>query len=402
MAMDATNPTEPHRPSGSDRHDLHRAFLAWTGDPATADDLAQETLLAAWTSSRQPENPDEWRPWLFGVARNILLRWRREMARHGKRTAPPPESERHFIAASAPDDLDELMTRSDIIALLDAALGRLPAETRQALMLKYIDDLPQAAIADRLGVHEKALEGRLHRGKRAMHRFLVTEKPDSAISLGLVNEPGVWVTTDIWCETCGQQTLVGRRYELGGFRLDCPECRGWAGRGERSHVYSSNDDPMHGPSGSPLHAGSSPKSFRKIVEILHSDRSTISAGLSATATCKHCGTQMAPAVWEPEGLDDARALHVRFDCAACHGYSGVCWIPANHPGDKASLDWWSQGARTKMGQSRFTTFANRRTLVSTWELLAGSGSYRVYRDCESLRVVAIEIDGRLIEGPLDQ
>lgn len=402
MATHAPSFPEQHRPSGDDRRDLYRSFLAWTGDPSTADDLAQETLFTAWSSERKPESPDEWRPWLFGIARNILLRWRRDIAKHAQRTAPPPESARHLLAAATPDDLDELMTRDDIVDLLDAALDRLPAETREVLLLKYIDDLTQAAIAARLGVNEKALEGRLHRGKRAMHRFLITEKPDSAISLGLVSEPGVWVNTDIWCETCGQQKLVGRRYEHGGFRLDCPECRGWAGRGERSHVYSSNDDPLHGPPGSPVHSGASPKSFRKMVEILHSDRNTISSGLSATATCKHCGSRIAPAVWEPEGLDEARAQHIRFDCAACHGYSGVCWIPGNHPGDRASLDWWGQDTRTRMQRAYFTTFTNRRALVSSWEHLSGNGSYRVFRDLESMRVVAIEINGRVIEGPLDQ
>lgn len=391
----AADPTTPRKriPTIDDRRDLRRAFMAWTGDLATADDLAQETLLAAWASNRQPEHPDAWRPWLFGVARNILLRWRRDMAKSGQRTAPAPESERHLIAASAPDDLDDLLTRSDIVELLDAALGRLPAETRQALLLKYIDDLPQAAIADRLGMHEKALEGRLHRGKRAMHRFLVTEKPETAISLGIVSEPDTWVQTDLWCDGCGKQHLIGRRYDCGGFRLDCPSCDSWMGSARRSHVYSSFAHPAHVPV-----AGRRPLSFRKELARLDTELGNLAKhGLDAAAPCKNCGTLVHAQLWGPFNEDLYTDLHVRYRCGRCDRDTGVMWIPANRADDPFTRRWVADHPRTRMLRPRYDTLNNSKVLVSRWESVGSRSVYSVIRDTRFYRILAVEIDGRLIE-----
>jgi DNA-directed RNA polymerase specialized sigma24 family protein len=48
------------------------------GDRTVAEDLAQETLLAAWQSAGQaPEDAPSGRPWMVGIARNIFRRWAR-------------------------------------------------------------------------------------------------------------------------------------------------------------------------------------------------------------------------------------------------------------------------------------------------------------------------------------
>ncbi len=95
-----------------------------------------------------------------------------------------PDDDRAFALASNSLDLDAELEREDIIALLDAALARIPSESRRAILMRYVDDLPQREIAARLGIHEKALKGKLHRGNRALHRHLVTDGQESARALG--------------------------------------------------------------------------------------------------------------------------------------------------------------------------------------------------------------------------
>ena len=129
----------PHIPSNDDRASLLRAFTAWCGDPAVAEDLTQETVFEAWRSTRVPDDPEGWRPWLFGIARNVLLRWRRAESLHRSRVVAAPESDAHLMLAADPWNLDDLLSRSDIVEVLDAALARIPAASRQALMLRYID-----------------------------------------------------------------------------------------------------------------------------------------------------------------------------------------------------------------------------------------------------------------------
>lgn len=231
-------------PTADERRDVLRSLILWTGRPDVAEDLVQQTLFETWCSSRQPDGDDEWRPWLFGVARNMLLRWRRDAGKHGVLTPDGPENERFLEVASAADDLDALLTTSEIVSLLDDLLGRLPAETRDALILKYVVDLPQAEVASRLGMHEKALEGRLHRGKKALHRALITDRPDTAIELGLVAEPGVWQEIDLLCPSCGEHRLAGRWFEDGGFHISCRNCIASDERLEILWVAAVGDTPI--------------------------------------------------------------------------------------------------------------------------------------------------------------
>lgn len=379
-------------PAQADRDALVRAFTAWTGDRDVADDLAQETLYAAWSSNRQPEADDEWRPWLFGVARNILLRWRRDQAKHERRVASAPESAYHLLAAAADDDLDALLTRKDIVDILDAALERLPKETRQALLLKYIDDLPQAEIAGRMGVHEKALEGRLHRGKRAVHRFLITERADSAVSLGLVSEPDTWVETGIWCSICGKRQLQGRWFESGDLRLDCMSCDNWLMQGERSHFFSTGAGDQGVPP--PFASGHRP-SFRVAVDtFLARFHKRFGTGVEGSYDCPRCGGPIRAHRNDHPWFEERMVgpdLH--FVCASC-GYSdGYSWVPGAsclHPGMVA---WEERHQRIRLLPSRYVEIDGRRSIETRWESVDGDGHAEVVNDLESLKLTRIICDG---------
>jgi RNA polymerase sigma-70 factor (ECF subfamily) len=375
----------------ADRAALVRAFAAWTGDAATADDLAQETLLAAWTSSRQPERAEAWRPWLFGVARNILLRWRRDMAQHGRRVASAPESERHLLAAATSDDLEALLRREDIVDLLDAALGCLPQDTRRALLLKYIDDLPQAEIAARMGIHEKALEGRLHRGKRALHRHLIVERADSAVALGLIAEPDTWVETDIWCPVCGRRHLHGRWYENGDLRLDCLACEGWFRPGERSHFFSTKG----GEQGVRSFAAGRRPSFRVAMErVSAAHHRAMADGLDSAWPCPSCGGTVRPRVAvsadDPEG---AYGPEVRYDCDRCGFREGYSFVPGSgylHPAIRA---WNERHERIRMMLPRFVDLGGRPSIETVWESVTDSGAAVTIHDLASLKLVRATCDG---------
>ena len=62
-----------------------RALLALchacTRDRESAEDLVQETLLESLRRAETLARPEAWRPWLFGVARNVCRRWREDRQR---------------------------------------------------------------------------------------------------------------------------------------------------------------------------------------------------------------------------------------------------------------------------------------------------------------------------------
>jgi RNA polymerase sigma-70 factor (ECF subfamily) len=230
----------------SERARLVRWCAYLTGNLAVAEDLAQETCAAAWRSAGRPERAEDYGAWLAGIARNICRSWRRSQLYESLRvafTASDEADATDHLADLAVEtaDLTELVERQELALLLDHALAYLPAETRQALVAKYIEEAPLAEVAARMGMSESALAARLHRGKRALRRVLTTELRDEATSYGLAPaEDDGWRETRIWCPVCGARRFNGRLApESDTFALRCPECyprdridfARWSGRG---------------------------------------------------------------------------------------------------------------------------------------------------------------------------
>lgn len=385
-----TQPLVKRIPSAEERCDLYRAFSAWTSDPVMADDLVQQTMLEAWRSDRQPNAEIDWRPWLFGVARNVLLRWRRDMVKHGQRIAAPPQSADVLAFAASGDDLDDLLTRHEMIVLLDDLLGRLPTDTRQALLLKYIHELPQSEIAARMGLHEKALEGRLFRGRKALKQSLVTDRPDSAIDLGLIPEANVWQRTDIWCVTCGMHRLEARWFEDGCVRYDCPQCdNGWAMDGRRSHIYSGY------PALSP-HAPR-PSLTRALSAVLAPMHDHSALGRDASWPCASCSmgsVRPHAQLTTPEQADEVglRApnidlLHVCDRCGAIEFASVLSRQPISRPSGQAFLELMP---RVRMLPPRIVDYHGREAFHSTWESLDGEHAFHAWMDLETWLCLDIE------------
>jgi RNA polymerase sigma-70 factor (ECF subfamily) len=215
----------------ADRARLVRWCAYLTGNPSVAEDLAQETCAAAWRSAGRPERADQYGAWLAGIARNICRSWRRSQRREAPLVFPTAQGESdgadHFGELTLDTaDLGEIVERKELALLLDHALALVPAETRQALVAKYIEEEPLAEVAARLGMSESAAAARLHRGKRAMRRILTTDLRDEAASYGLAPaESDGWRETRIWCPDCGARRFAGRLMpESDTFALRCPQC----------------------------------------------------------------------------------------------------------------------------------------------------------------------------------
>jgi RNA polymerase sigma-70 factor (ECF subfamily) len=133
------------------------------GDSDEAEDAAQEAMIRAWRqreSCRSPEAPEGW---LRQIARNEALR------QHGRAVAgksePLPAEE---PAAEAPEE--RLVDR----LYVDGVLSNLRSQDRLLLLLRYKLDLPDVAIAERLGIAQSTVRVRLHRLKKEL-RVLIGE-----------------------------------------------------------------------------------------------------------------------------------------------------------------------------------------------------------------------------------
>jgi RNA polymerase sigma factor (sigma-70 family) len=143
-------------------HGYHRRR---TRDDEAAYDLTAETFAQAWlVRARFDDRIDgSAGPWLFAIARNVLLMSVRRMqierrARERLGVLLPHESD------TTPDEtwLDGL----------DEALDALPASQREALRLRIEHDLDYERVADRLGTTPQAARVRVHRALSTLRRRL--------------------------------------------------------------------------------------------------------------------------------------------------------------------------------------------------------------------------------------
>ncbi|MFE5342407.1 RNA polymerase sigma factor [Isoptericola sp. NPDC056578] len=150
-------------------------FVQRRADPDVAEDLAAEVFAIAW--NRWADVPREVRPWLFGVARNVLAEDRRA---HGRR-------HRLALRIGAERDLPQ-----DAIALatttvdLHAAWARLSDADREALALVAWDGLTGREAAQVLGCTRAAFSVRLTRARRRLKHLLADIEP------GPDPEPAPW------------------------------------------------------------------------------------------------------------------------------------------------------------------------------------------------------------------
>ncbi|HEY3615086.1 MAG TPA: RNA polymerase sigma factor [Gaiellales bacterium] len=139
---------------------IYGYFLRRTGgSPALAEDLTQDTFMAAvreLQGGRRPATPSAW---IHGIARHKLID-------HYRRTG---RSERVQTAAEAVDP-HAARFDDDRSERLAAALDRVPAAQRAALVLCHLDGFTVAEAARALGRSEKALESLLGRGRGSLRR----------------------------------------------------------------------------------------------------------------------------------------------------------------------------------------------------------------------------------------
>lgn len=195
---------------------LVRLCTLLTGRADVAEDLAQETLTEAWRQRSKLERPAGQAAWLAAIARNICRRWR---ARQGAERLSVPLASHHVKESDdAPDewpwtddiDLDLTLEREELVDLLDRALALLPEVSRQALLYRYVEDLPQGEIAARLSMTEGAVAVRVHRAKLALRRVLAQDSFSGDSAYLPQQRTDAWETTRLWCTTCGTRRLLGR------------------------------------------------------------------------------------------------------------------------------------------------------------------------------------------------
>ena len=151
---------------------LHR-YVARRLGPGVAEDIVAEVFLTAFRQRDryQVDQPDA-RPWLYGIATNLIGRHRRaevRMYRALARTGADPVTEPFT------DEVEARVTAAGTARPLAAALARLPAGHRNALLLVAWGDLTYEQAATSLGVPVGTVRSRISRARARLRQALADQ-----------------------------------------------------------------------------------------------------------------------------------------------------------------------------------------------------------------------------------
>jgi RNA polymerase sigma-70 factor (ECF subfamily) len=146
--------------------DIQR-YLARRIGPETADDLVAETFVTALTQRRRYDPArSAVRPWLYGIATNLLRRHLRQERRGYLATARLAAQDRpgegHDGRVADRVDADAR------VRALAAALAGLPSRDRDVLLLTSWAGLDSTEVAEALGIPVGTVRSRLHRARKSL------------------------------------------------------------------------------------------------------------------------------------------------------------------------------------------------------------------------------------------
>lgn len=143
-----------------------RYYLRRMLDHDEPDDLLQEVWLDVYRALPHLHDVGAFPAWLYRLARDRLLR---RLRKRGLDTQPLLD-----LDVPANDDGPEF-TAEDAVPI-HAALAELPPEQREAIVLRYVQELSYDDIARIVGVPVGTVRSRLHNAKRTLRGILEREK----------------------------------------------------------------------------------------------------------------------------------------------------------------------------------------------------------------------------------
>ena len=140
-------------------------YLFWTlqrlgARPSDMEDLLQDIFAVLHNKWSTLDTTRPLRPWLFGVAFRMVRTYRRRQMRETPRDGLDPTD----AALDPEDNLQEQQS----LALLSAALERVPEARRSVLVLHDLDGVEVIEIARRLSITRFGVYARLRKGRKEL------------------------------------------------------------------------------------------------------------------------------------------------------------------------------------------------------------------------------------------
>ena len=150
-------------------------YLAGRVGGKTADDLAAEVFVVAFAQRQRYDLArGSARPWLYGIATNLIgTHWRQEQRRYRALA----RSDARQVSPSDEDLVADRVSASAVGPALAAALAALEAGDRDVLLLVALADLGNGEVAQALGIPYGTVGSRLNRARKRLREALGGANP---------------------------------------------------------------------------------------------------------------------------------------------------------------------------------------------------------------------------------
>ncbi len=162
---------------------LFRYLVRMVGQPADAEDLAQEAFLRAYLSLASYDSSYRFSTWLFRIATNLAIN---RIKAASKIVSLEEMRERREERDEAPQELADPCTdsrpdlaaeRAEMVRLVQRCLQELPADYRAVVALRHIAELSYNEISNSIGLPINTVRTRLHRGRERLGQCLEARLP---------------------------------------------------------------------------------------------------------------------------------------------------------------------------------------------------------------------------------
>ena len=152
---------------------VYRAARAIVRDDKEAEDVMQQAYVNAYANLRQFNGQARFSTWLTRIAINEALARVRRLGRYEPFDDEFPKVESLMTATSNYDNPERQAFGGELRALLEWAIDRLPDGAREVFVLREVEGLSTAEVADSIGVSEDVVKTRLSRARAALRRDLL-------------------------------------------------------------------------------------------------------------------------------------------------------------------------------------------------------------------------------------
>jgi RNA polymerase sigma-70 factor, ECF subfamily len=161
------NPGAFHSLFEKHKDKVYSIALRYCGDPATAQDITQDTFMKLLSGIGSFRGESKFDSWLYRLVVNSCL----DQKRRARRLMPLVDQLLGVLREPRASALDEVM-RAETNGEVQSAVARLPPEQRIVIVLRYTQGLSYEEIAEILGCSTGTIASRLNRVHKVLERRL--------------------------------------------------------------------------------------------------------------------------------------------------------------------------------------------------------------------------------------